>query len=267
MTDSGRPSAPGAGSPFPAGVPASTGSSGPQTVERFGHPVRHFPVAVSVDAMAMAWAHREDGPHGATVVVEHEIGPRGYHGVVWGAAPADSLLCAVVLRPRLSAEEGDASWLVASLAALDGAEAASGQTLAAWWPATIVKGPEREMIASLKTDVQLGPGRVKDVVVTFRFDLRALGVGGEGRDELLEAVLGALDRVSEELEDGTEGVAARYEKRCAVIGQRVKVRLRPKGETRGTARSIDRAARLEIASPTGMVERVGIDQLLELSVV
>ncbi len=87
------------------------------------------------------------------------------------------------------------------------------------------------------------------------------------RDELVEALVGAVDRVSEELGEGPVGIAARYEKRCAVIGQRVKIRLRPKGETRGTARHVDRGARLEIASRSEMVERVGIDQLLELTVV
>jgi BirA family biotin operon repressor/biotin-[acetyl-CoA-carboxylase] ligase len=229
--------------------------------------MRHFPVAVSVEAMALAWANREDGPHGATVVVDHEVGPRGFHGEVWTAPPASSLACAVVLRPQLAAEEGDVCWLAGSLAVLEGLEAASGQQLDAWWPATIVKGPERTMVASLRTDVQLGPGRVKNVVVTARTDLAAVGLGPEHKDAVLEAVVTGFDRVSEQLNEGAAVVAAGYEKRCAVLGQRVKVKLRPKGETRGRARSIDRTARLEVASPTGMVERVGIDQLLELSVV
>lgn len=243
------------------------GAVGPETVERFGRPLRHFPVAVSADAMALAWANREDAPHRATVTVEHEVGARGFRGAVWRTAPADSLVCAVVLRPALGAEEGDVSWLVGGLVALEGAEAVSSRTVAAWWPATVVEGPERTEVAAVKADIQLGPGRVKSVVLTMRFDMVRLGLTGEQKDELLESVLGAVDRSAARLDEGPAAVAAAYESRCALLGQRVKVKLRPKGETRGTARGIDRAARLELASPSGMIERVGVDQLLELSVV
>lgn len=251
--------------PPPPGAPA-TGTVGPETVERFGHPVRDFPVAVSAEAMALAWANREDGPHGATVIVEHEIRPSGFHGVIWTTAPADTLACAVVLRPRLAADEGDVTWLLTGLAALEGAEAASGRTLATWWPATVVDGPEE--VSAVRVEVQLGPGQVKNVVSTMRFDLAKLGLTSEQRDELLESVVGAVDRAAARLdEEGAPALAAAYEARCAVVGKRVKIKLRPKGETRGTVRGIDRAARLEIASPSGMIERVGIDQMRELTVV
>ncbi len=249
----------------PPGASAS-GAVGPETVERFGHQVRHFPVAVSAEAMALAWANREDGPNGATVVVEHEVGPRGFHGAIWTTPPADSLVCAVVLRPRLAADEGDVTWLLTGLAALEGAESASGRTLATWWPATVVDGDDE--VVSVKVEVQLGPGQVKNVVSTMRFDLAKLGLRTEQRDELLESVVGAVDRAAARLdEEGAPALAAAYEARCSVVGKRVKIRLRPKGETRGTVRSIDRIARLEIASASGMVERVGIDQLRELTVV
>lgn len=249
------------------GSPPQVGTVGPETVERFGRPLRHFPVAVSADAMALAWANREDGPHRATVTVDHEVGARGFRGSVWRAPPADSLVCAVVLRPGLASEEGDVSWLVGGLVALEGAEALSSRSLGAWWPATVVEGPERTEVAAVKADVQLGPGRVKSVVLTMRFCLSGLGLSAEQRDELLESVLRAVDRSAERLDEGPAAVAAAYESRCAVLGQRVKVKLRPKGETRGTARGIDRAARLELASASGMIERVGIDQLLDLTVV
>lgn len=251
--------------PVPGARPG--GAVGPATVERFGRQLRHFPVAVSVDAMALAWANREDGPSGATVVVDHEVGARGLHGALWNAAPADTLACAVVLRPHLAVEEGDVSWLVAALAAAEGAEAVTGRPMPTWWPDTVVTGPDRAVVAGVKAEVQLGPGKVKSVVVTQRFDLAKLGLDRERRDDLLEAFVGALDRATDQLQEGTAGVVAAYEKRCAVLGQRVRVTIRPKGETRGTARRVDRSARLEVESSSGMVERVGIDQLKVLSVV
>jgi len=247
-------------------VPASSGTA-PETIERFGRQVRHFPVAVSTEAMALAWANREDGPAGAMVVVDHEIGPRGYHGVIWPTPPADSLACSIILRPSLAVEEADASWLAAGLIAIGAAETASGRELNLWWPADIVEGPERELRAGVKAEIQLGPGRVKSVVATMRFDLVKLGLDRDRRDELLEHVVSAVDQVSGLLAESAAAVAAAYEARCSTVGKRLKVRLRPKGETRGTVRSIDRSARLEIASPTGMVERIGIDQLMELTVV
>jgi hypothetical protein len=51
------------------------------------------------------------------------------------------------------------------------------------------------------------------------------------------------------------------------VGQRLKVKLLPKGETRGSADHIDRSGRLELASPSGMVEKLGVDQIASLEVV
>jgi hypothetical protein len=45
------------------------------------------------------------------------------------------------------------------------------------------------------------------------------------------------------------------------------IRLLPKGETRGTARRVDRAARLELESASGMVEKITVDQVRDLKVV
>ncbi len=266
-------------STFPSGIPTAggAGSTATETNEWFGRPMRHFPVAVSSEAMALAWANQEDGPAGAVVVVDHEIGPRGYHGAIWPTPPADSLACSVILRPKLAVEEADSSWLAVGLVALGAAEAASGHSLSLWWPADVIEGPsgpqsgeqgpERELISAVKAEIQLGPGKVKSVVATMRFDLTKLGLGRERRDDLLEQVVAAVDSVSDLLDDGASAVAAAYEARCSTLGKRLMVKLRPKGETRGTVRSIDRSARLELASPTGMVERVGIDQMMELKVI
>ncbi|HWI04298.1 MAG TPA: hypothetical protein VNT52_10840, partial [Acidimicrobiales bacterium] len=68
-----------------------------ETIEQFGRPMRRFPVAVSAEAMALAWANQEDAPQGATVVVEHEIRAGGLHGRLWEVPATDSLACSVVL--------------------------------------------------------------------------------------------------------------------------------------------------------------------------
>jgi biotin-(acetyl-CoA carboxylase) ligase len=238
-----------------------------ETVERFGRPMRMFPVAVSSEAMALAWANQEDAPQGATVVVDHEIRASGLHGRLWTVPATDSLACSIVLRPPLSVEEADSSWLLAALAAADGAQAVSGKELSTWWPDSVVDTSSREQVAAVRTEVQLGPGRVKGVVITLRFDLPGLGLDGSGKDALLEATVKAVDDVVEGLAEGAASAAAAYEKRCGLLGNRVMIRLLPKGETRGTARGVDRGARLQLESPSGLVEKITVDQVRDLKVV
>ena len=237
------------------------------TAERFGRPVRHFPIAVSAEALALAWARQEQGPQGATVIVDREISPLGRQGRLWGTPPEATLASAVVLRPPLSVEEADASWLVVSLAAAEGAEAVTGKELQTWWPDAVVEPTSGEPVGTVKAEVQLGPGQVRSAVVTVRLDLSKLGLEGTQRDELLEAVLSALDGWAARLDNGATELAAAYESRCRQMGRRVRVQLRPKGETRGTVSHIGRTAHLELKSATGMVERVTIDQLRDLTVV
>jgi biotin-(acetyl-CoA carboxylase) ligase len=247
--------------------PASPPKTGPDTVDRLGHPMRHFAVAISSEAMAMAWANQEDAPQGAVVVVDHEINPRGLHGRLWDSPPSDTQASSIVLRPPVSAEEGDVSWLVAGLAALEAAEDVTGRQFATWWPDEIVDADSKDPVAATRAEVQLGPGQVKSAVITLRLDLVRLGLDGDGRDRLLDALIGAADRLCGNLTEGAAATAAVYESRCSLMGERVKVRLRPKGETRGVVRRVDKAARLEIEAMSGMLERVGVDQLQELTVV
>ena len=257
------------GEPQPHEPVSSSGFPGleTETIERFGRPLRHFPVAVSAEVMALSWANQEEAPQGATVVVDHEVRPSGLHGRLWTVPAVDSLACAVVLRPAISVEEADSTWLVAALATADAAQAVSGRELATWWPDSVVDVATRNQVAAVRAEVQLGPGRVKSVVVTLRFDLPGLGLDPSRKDELLEAVAHAVDRAAEGLGEGAVGAAAAYERRCGLLGNRVMIRLLPKGETRGTARRVDRAARLELESASGMVEKITVDQVRDLKVV
>jgi biotin-(acetyl-CoA carboxylase) ligase len=185
-------------------------------------------------------------------------------GQAWEVPQASSLVLATVLRPPVPPEEADVGWLVAGLGALNGAEAVTGRELALWWPDRVIEGDVGSVVASIKAESQLGPGEVRASVVTVRLDLGRLGLGADRREELLEAVVGALDQAAGELDDASQGVAAAYEQRCALLGQRVKLRILPKGETRGTARGVDRGGGLELASATGMIERISVDMLRDL---
>ena len=237
--------------------------------ERFGRPVREFQVAISAGTQALAWARQEDAAQGATVVVDREISPLGFRARMWHAPAESTLACAVVLRPPVPAEEGDVAWLVGALGAAEGAEAVSGKELSTWWPDEVVDRATREPVVGAKAEVQLGPGRVRSAVVTLRFDMERLELGPDRRDELLEAVMASVDRRAEALGDGdgAAAVAAAYEGRCGLLGERVRIRLLPKGEVRGVVGGIDRTARLELRSSKEVVERVTIDMVRDLEAV
>lgn len=247
-----------------------SGTGGPfNETEMLGRPARHFQVAISAGAQALAWARQEDAPQGATVWVDREISPLGFRGRMWHAPVESTLACAVVLRPPLPAEEGDLTWLVGALGAVDGAEAVGGRSVATWWPDAVVDVETQERVTSVKSEVQLGPGKVRSAVVTMRFDLQRLGLDPSVRGQLLESVLASIDRTSETLTqgDGAADVVAAYEQRCVLLGRRVKIRLLPRGEARGVVGGVDRTARLELRSGAGFAEHVTIDMLHELEAV
>lgn len=235
------------------------------TTERFGRPFRQYSAAVSAEAVALAWVRQEDAPQGAVVVVEREISARGRLGRVWTAPQETTLACAYVLRPEVPAEEADVAWLVGGVAAAAGAEAVSGRPMTTWWPDLVIDRESREEVALVKAETQLGPGTVRSAVVTVRIDLASLGIDPEHRDDALEAVVGAFDDVAD-LSEGSVSAAGAYEPRCDLVGQRVKLILLPKGETRGVARRIDPAGRLELESGTGMTERISVDMVRHLVV-
>lgn len=237
--------------------------------ERYGRPVRRFRAAISAGAMALAWARQENAPAGAAVVAEREVSPLDRLAGLW-RVPADATLAAaVVLRPTLPAAQADAIWLLGGLASARAAERASGRPISTWWPDMVVDTASHQTVASIKAEIQLGPGQVRSAVVTVRFDLAGLGLSANGpdrslADRLLQELLDCFDTAIAEMASEVASVGRSYTERCALVGERVKLRLRPKGEARGIARGVDEVARLELESTTGMVERVTIDLVRSL---
>jgi len=210
--------------------------------------------------MALAWANLEQAPGGATVVVAHEVSPLGRLGQPWPVPALSTLAFAVVLRPALSAEEADVPWLVGALAVAEGLEAAGEPPVRVAWPDDVVDAGNATTRASIKADVQLGPGKVRVAVVTVRLDLSD-GADAARRNVLVDAIGAQLDRRTAELTDGVAGPLAAYEKLCITLGRNLKLRMVPRGELRGHAAAVDPLGRLELRSATGMVERVSVNQV------
>lgn len=226
--------------------------------------VRRYKAAVSAGAMGLAWANQEQAPSGSVVVVIHEVSPLGRLGQVWTVPATDTLAFAVVLRPTLSAEEADIPWIVAGLGVAEGLEETRGAKVAVVWPDSVVDAGTNETLAAIRADVQLGPGKVKSAVITVRVDVTALSE--EQREALLAAICEHVDRRNDELAEGVAGPLATYERRCATIGHNLKIRLIPRGELRAHAAAIDSLGRLECRSPTGMVEKVSVNQIRAVEV-
>jgi len=226
--------------------------------------MRRYAAAVSAGAMGLAWANQEDAPSGAMVVVTHEVSPLGRLAKLWPVPAVSTLAFAVVLRPRLSVEEADVPWLVAALAVADGLESSGGPMTAAAWPDLVVEAETGRTMAAVRADVQLGPGKVRVAVVTMRLDLT--NDTEDRRDDLLAAIGAELDRRTAELAEGVSGPLAAYERRCSILGHNLKVRLIPRGDLRVHASAIDPLGRLECRSPSGMVERLSVNQVRSLEV-
>lgn len=250
MTDPTPPVGEGEVPPDPAAAEE------PPPTER---PVRRYEAAVSAGAMALAWANQEKAPSGAIVVVIHEVSPIGRLGQVWTVPATSTLAFAAVLRPKLTAEEADIPWLVAALAVAEGIEDTGGPKTAVAWPDQVVDAGTGEVRAAIRAEVQLGPGKVRVAVATMRIDMSA--EKDDRRDDLLAAIGARLDQRTAEIADGVAGPLAAYEQRCATIDRNLKIRLVPRGELRAHASAIDALGRLECRSPTGMVERVSVNQV------
>ena len=80
---------------------------------------------------AAAWAAL-GAPHGSIVVAGEQTAGRGRHGRAWTAAPGESLLVSVVLRPALPPERLALVGLAAGLAAAEAADTFGAEARLKW---------------------------------------------------------------------------------------------------------------------------------------
>ena len=108
---------------------------------RLGDPARYVGTVGSTMTEAAAWA-AAGAPHGAVVVAEAQTAGRGRHGRAWTAAPGESLLLSVVLRPTLRPERLALVGLAAGLAAAEAAEALGCSARIKWPNDVLARGAD-----------------------------------------------------------------------------------------------------------------------------
>lgn len=185
--------------------------------------VQTHPVLLSAAVSAADWA-RAGAPHGAAVVSDQQIAPRGRAGRPWSVTPGRDLAFALVLRPPLeSAREG---WLYpVVVTAL--ADACAGE-LTVHWPDEVQR--DGAMAAAAGIEVRLGGTTIKWAVVNVLIrDVEP------PRGPLLGAVLQAIDA---RLDAAPAAVLADLRPLCRTIGRDVRVRLLG-GATRLQGRALD----------------------------
>ncbi len=212
-----------------------------------GREVEHYPVAVTVESVALGWLRQRQAPHGAVVVADHEITPRTRRGDAWAAPGA--LRAAVVLRPHLPADAADLLWAHALLAA-----ATVGGSAAPWWPDRLLASDAEVEVGTVQVASQLGPGRVDSAVVTFRMHVPP---GGD-RGDMLAA---ALDHLDELLALPPAEVAARYRAADPLDGAALAVDMLPRGTMRGIGTSIDARGAFGVRARTGPSRRLTVTQI------
>ena len=173
-------------------------------------PLQSHPVLLSTAYSAAEWA-RAGAPHGAVVVADHQISPRGRAGRPWRVTPGRGLGFALVLRPQLSAEREGFLYTVVLRALAD----VCGEGATIEWPDEVRR--DDTMLAGAGIEIRLGPQRVMWAVVNL-----LLPDAEPPRTELLGAIVEAIEARAAAPPDE---VVADYARICATFGRRVRVGL------------------------------------------
>ena len=187
-----------------------------------------------------AFALAAEGAEDRTVVVtDYQASGRGRRGRAWEAAPGQSLLCTILVRPRLTVAQWPAYSLVAAVAVAEALARTAALAARLKWPNDVLIAGRK--IAGILLESRLAgdtPAGVVAVGVGVNLAQRAfpaalaaratsvaIEVGrGVARDTMLEALLEAFDAWRGRLEgEGMAPVRARWLALADTIGRRVSI--------------------------------------------
>lgn len=206
-----------------------------------GREVRSYPAVLSTEAMAMAWA-RQGAAHGAVVVADYQVSPRGRGGLPWSVLPGRGLGFTLIHRPALDPELEGWPYVSASMGLCD----ALGPATSVSWPDGVVE-PNGALLASLGVYAEPGPTGTQWLTINV-----ILAQGTPPRGALLGRTLQALEA---RLSAPPEEVLTDYRQRCTTLGRQVRARMIPMGpggpEVTGQAVDILRDGALVLRTARG----------------
>ena len=215
--------------------------------------VEHFEEIDSTNTWLVQRA-REGAAEGLVAFAEFQTHGRGRLEREWVAAPGTSLLCSILLRPQVDANDLQLSVAGVALAARAALVRLCGVRPDLKWPNDLIvadakiAGVLAEFVEGESPAVAVGIG--VNLAPTGPDDTRATSVWQEAGVHVAPRAL--LDILLEELEprrtmlESSEGRAAlreEYTRALVTLGQRVRV-YQLQGESRGVATGIDEVGRL-----------------------
>ncbi len=223
--------------------------------------VRWFESIDSTNSYLLAEA-RTGAPEGTVAVADHQRAGRGRLDRRWESPPGASLLTSILFRPDLDPAELHLCSAAVALAASAACRQVAGVSPLLKWPNDLMVGQAK--LAGVLAEAEFagatcavvvgiglnvawpGPPAVRGTCLN---DLRAAPVE---RHELLGALLHALAPRRGLLDhpDGRRELAAEMRRRCATLGQHIRVELAAESIS-GIADEIDDAGRLVVETPAG----------------
>lgn len=208
---------------------------------------------------------RRGAPAGLVAVADHQTAGRGRLDRRWESPPGANLLASVLLRPGCGAEHVHLCAGAVALAGADACGEVAGVEPVLKWPNDLLF--EGAKLAGVLAEAEFAGSDLSAVIVGIGINVAWPGpveAGGTCLDDvavaakpvdrraLLEHLLAALEPRCELLQDavGREELADQVRKRCATLGERVRVTLAGE-ELLGRADSIDDAGRLVVETASG----------------
>ena len=200
-------------------------------------------------------------PEGRVVVADYQSAGRGRHDRTWEAPRRSSLLCSVLLRPVLDADQRQWAVAAVALSARSALVRLCGLRVGLKWPNDLVVYDEK--LAGVLAEAGADGAVIVGLGVNLTYDgppgaratsvRRAAGVTLEP-EALLDIVLEEIERRRPLLDDaeGRAHLREEYRRALDTLGRRVRV---DHASTRqeGVARDVDDAGRLVVATDDGEV--------------
>jgi BirA family biotin operon repressor/biotin-[acetyl-CoA-carboxylase] ligase len=199
-------------------------------------------------------AARAGAPHGSVFLADEQTRGRGRRGHSWLAAPGESLLFSVLLRPTLELAQVSALTLAIGLALRDAVAPRVSAPVALKWPNDLLVSQRK--LAGVLVESQLQGDQLQAVIVgvglnvstrdfpagiaSIATSLALLGAAQLEREALLLELLEAIaSRVEAYQSDGVAGILSELNAADALRGKRVRV-----GDITGVGRGLDDQGRL-----------------------
>jgi BirA family biotin operon repressor/biotin-[acetyl-CoA-carboxylase] ligase len=225
----------------------------------WGDPLMYCRETGSTNEDALA-AARAGAVNGSLFVAEQQSRGRGRSGKSWQAAPGESLLFSLLLRPEPNTGHPSALTLAVGLGVRAALEPYSSAALRVKWPNDVLAGPRK--LAGVLCEAELSSGRINALVIgvginisqeqfppelgSSAVSLAALGPGSAplpAREQMLVAVLLAVEaRVRACLSSGFAQLGGEFASHDALRNARVSVT--GPAPLEGIARGVDSEGRL-----------------------